>query len=412
MNPAIVGTEDNLTILAGPAKTLQVTGFPTSDTAGTPQTFTVTAFDANGNVATGYIGTVEFSSSDGTAVLPSSTTITPEDNGTISLTATLNTAGLQSITATDASTSSITGSESNINVQPAAPMTLVVAGFPSTETAGVSGNVTVTIDKSDGTVATGYTGTVKFSSSDGKALLPRNYTFTSADAGTHTFPFTFETAGIQSITVADVSTPSLSGSETGITVQPAALAKLIVSGFPAGPTAGTQYNFTVSATDSYGNVITGYLGTVNLSSTDANATFSPASYTFTGADAGTHTFSATLETAGLQSIKAIDGTNNLSGSESGITVQHAGLAKLIVSGFPSSPTAGIANNFTVTATDAYGNAITNYLGTVNLSSTDPNASFAPASYKFTGADAGRTLSRGRSKPPVFSRSRRLILRTT
>ena len=149
-----------------------------------------------------------------------------------------------------------------------------------------------------------------------------------------------------------------------------------VTGFPTNPTAGTAYNFTVSATDAYGNVITGYLGTVNLSSTDSNGSISPAAYTFTGADAGTHSFSATLETAGPQSIKASDTTNSINGTETGITVQPASLAKLVVTGFPTDPTAGTAYNFTVSATDGYGNVITGYLGTVDLSSTDSNASFS------------------------------------
>ena len=179
--------------------------------------------------------------------------------------------------------------------------------------------------------------------------MPANYTFTAADAGTHTFSVTLETAGTQSITATDSSNSALNGSETGITVQPAALAKLLVTGFPTNPTAGTAYNFTVSATDAYGNVITGYLGTVNFSSTDSNALFSPTSYTFTSADAGTHPFSATLETAGLQSIRASDTTNSISGTETGITVQPAALAKLIVTGFPTNPTAGTAYNFTVSA---------------------------------------------------------------
>jgi subtilisin family serine protease len=388
VNQAIAGTEENFIVSPGAAESLKVSGFPTTDTAGTAQTFTVTAADAYGNVATGYVGTLVFSSTDSAAVLPTYTTITPEDQGTLSFTATLNTAGIQSITASDSATSSITGTESNINVLSTGPKTLVVAGFPTTATAGVAGNVTVTAYNADGSVATDYTGTVVFSSSDGHAVLPASYTFTSADAGTFTFPVTLETAGTQSISVTDSSTSTLTGSETGITVEPAALAKLVVSGFPTSSTAGMAHNFAVTATDLYGNVITGYLGTVDLSSTDPNALLSPTSYIFNSADAGTHSFSATLKTAGLQSITATDTTNNVSGTEASITVQPATLAKLVVSGFPTSTTAGTAQTFTVTATDPYGNAITGYLGTVDLSSTDPNALVSPTSYTFNSADAG------------------------
>ena len=38
-----------------------------------------------------------------------------------------------------------------------------------------------------GHVVTGYTGTVHFTSSDGQAVLPGDYTFTAGDNGGHTF---------------------------------------------------------------------------------------------------------------------------------------------------------------------------------------------------------------------------------
>jgi hypothetical protein len=45
--------------------------------------------------------------------------------------------------------------------------------------------------------------TVRLTSSDAKAVLPANCTFTAADAGKHTFSVTLKTAGTRSITVAD-----------------------------------------------------------------------------------------------------------------------------------------------------------------------------------------------------------------
>ena len=56
-----------------------------------------------------------------------------------------------------------------------------------------------------GNVATGYTGTVHFTSSDAAAALPADYAFTAADKGVHTFSVTFQTAGSQSVTVADTA---------------------------------------------------------------------------------------------------------------------------------------------------------------------------------------------------------------
>jgi hypothetical protein len=52
-----------------------------------------------------------------------------------------------------------------------------------------------------GNLATNYTGAVSFSSSDGAASLPTPYTFTSSDAGVHSFPVTLVTAGAQTVTV-------------------------------------------------------------------------------------------------------------------------------------------------------------------------------------------------------------------
>jgi len=387
VNPAIAGTGENITVTPAAAQSLKVTGFPTTATAGAPEIFTLTAYDAYGNVATSYAGTVQFTSSDSQAVLPASSTITPPEQGTLSFTATLETAGTQSITATDTTNSSIEGTESGITVQPAAAQSLRVTGFPTADTAGASGSVTVTAYDAYGNVATGYTGTVALSSSDGNAVLPADYTFTAIDRGTHRFTVTLETAGAQAIAATDTTTTSLTASETGITVQAAALARLAVTGFPTNPTAGRPYNVTVSGTDVYGNVIIGYLGTVSLSSTDSSAVFQPAAYTFVAADLGTHTFIATLETAGAQSIKASDTTTEISGTETGITVQAAAARTFAVAGFPTADTAGVANPVTVTAYDAFGNVATGYTGTVALSSSDAQA-VLPADFTFTAADAG------------------------
>src|SRR5207253_2874898 len=126
--------------------------------------------------ATGYAGTVAFSSNDAQAALPASSTLS---SGTGSFNATLKTAGSRSITATDAVTASITGTQSGITVSPAAAACLVVSGFPGAVTAGVQGSVGVTAKDAFHNTATGYTGTVAFSSNDGQAALPSTSTLSS-----------------------------------------------------------------------------------------------------------------------------------------------------------------------------------------------------------------------------------------
>jgi hypothetical protein len=201
-----------------PSPSFSVAGFPSSTTAGVAHTFTVTALNADGTVNTNYTGTVQFTSSDPQAGLPANYTFTAADQGVHTFTVTIKTAGTQSITATDTATGSITGSESGITVNPAAASTLVIGGLPSSVTQGTAYTFTVTALDPYGNVATGYTGTVHFSSSDSAAKLPANYTFTAADAGMHKFSVTFNTVGTESLTVTDTLYASISGIDTGITV--------------------------------------------------------------------------------------------------------------------------------------------------------------------------------------------------
>ena len=63
-------------------------------------------------------------------------------------------------------------------------------------------------------VASGYSGTVRFTSTDGKAILPAN----TALGGTGTFSATLETVGPQTITATDIATAWLTGSSSSIQV--------------------------------------------------------------------------------------------------------------------------------------------------------------------------------------------------
>jgi hypothetical protein len=96
----------------------------------------------------------------------------------------------------------------------AAAAMLSVTGITDPITAGASSDVTVTALDGSGDVATGYTGTVAFMSSDGAATLPVNYTFTGSDGGIHVFlgGVTLATVGEQSVTATDVAVGTITGS--------------------------------------------------------------------------------------------------------------------------------------------------------------------------------------------------------
>ncbi len=377
---SLAATQSGIAVCPGAAASFAVAGFPAT-TAGLAQSFTVTARDAFGNVATGYAGMVSFGSSDPQAGLPAAYTFTSADAGTHTFTATLDTAGTQSLSTIDAA-AGLAGSQSGIAVRAAAAASLSVTGFPAT-TAGVAQTVTVTAYDRFGNVATGYAGTVSFSSSDAQAGLPAAYTFTAADAGVHVFTAALKTAGTQSLSAAD-GLGTLAGTQAGIAVSPAAAATFTVAGFPA-TTAGVAHGFTVTARDAFGNVATGYAGTVTFRSSDVQAGL-PAGYTFTAADAGVHTFSATLKTAGSQSVTVTDTANAaIVGSQSGIAVSAAAAAQFLLV-VPAAATQGVGFTFTVKVLDAYGNVVTGYRGKVHLSSTDAKA--GTQDYTFSSSDNG------------------------
>src|SRR5581483_9126249 len=110
---------------------------------------------------------------DPAAVLPADATLT---NGVGTFGAILRTVGSAALTATDAA--AVTGSAA-VAVSPAAALHFVVSA-PISATAGVPLSFfTVTVLDAFGNVATGYNGTIHFTSSDAAAILPGDTTLTA-----------------------------------------------------------------------------------------------------------------------------------------------------------------------------------------------------------------------------------------
>lgn len=128
-----------------------ITG-PTAFTAGTSGAFTLTTLNPDGTADTGYSGTVQITSSDPQAVLPGAVTIT---NGTGAFSVTLETAGTQSVAATDVNNPSINGNDTPITVTPAAASQVVFTVEPSSATAGQPTAFQVAIEDAYGNIETG-----------------------------------------------------------------------------------------------------------------------------------------------------------------------------------------------------------------------------------------------------------------
>ncbi len=192
--------------VSGPSTHFAVTAAAT-ELYGVPFSFVVTAEDKN-NVPTGYSGTVHFASSDPHAVLPANTTLT---NGSGTLSATLDTGGTQTITATDTVNSTLTGASGNITV--IGVPTHFALRVPPAASTGIAFNFYVEAQDQYDNPATGYSGTVHFTSSDALAVLPANATVLNGV----TFIASLNTPGTQTLTATDTVNATITGSGSILT---------------------------------------------------------------------------------------------------------------------------------------------------------------------------------------------------
>ncbi len=208
-------------------------------------------------------------------------------------------------------------------------------------TAGSSFLVTVQAADQLGYPITAYSGPSTFTAtlSPADPLISPSLTGTLNSSGFGFFLETLKTAGAYTI---NVTAGSFTGSSATIMVTPAPASYFSVAAPPTTIT-GSPINVIVTARDLYGNVATGYSGTVRLMSTDTAAALG-SNYTFTtgtGQDNGQHTFTVGLNTAGTQTIAVIDTTATrptINGSSSPVATMDLQVTSL-------TPT---ADGFTVT----------------------------------------------------------------
>src|SRR5262249_18705008 len=146
----------------------------------------------------------------------------------------------------------------------------VVAGFTDADPAGAAADYTATITWGDGHTSAG---TITGNGSGGFNVSGTNTYMTD---GTYPIAVTITDAGGSTATAN--GTAYVGGLATRFQVSAA-----------TAETAGTPFPVTVAALDANGNPAYNYTGTVQLTSTDANAVL-PANYTFSASDLGAHVF--------------------------------------------------------------------------------------------------------------------------
>lgn len=195
--------------------------------AGEPGSFTVEALDASGNPITSTSDIslrLSTTSANGFFARALSgpdmgwdrdTVIIPAGQSSATFFYRDMTSGTPTITSADA-LSTVTTQQATITSQ----YRILVTGVSNPTNAGVPSSITVQAVDYTNTPQADYHGTVAFSSADGGAILPAQYTFTSADHGRKTFinGVTMGTVGTWDVTVTDTSDAAIHGSQANIVV--------------------------------------------------------------------------------------------------------------------------------------------------------------------------------------------------
>jgi hypothetical protein len=406
---------------------------PATQTAGVAFSATLTALDAYGNTATGYTGakTIVWSgpsnSPNGTAPsYPSAATSLTFSGGTATATGiTLYDAQTTVLAATQGLISGTSGAFA-VN---AAGLNSFTVGKQGTQAAGTAFNAAVTALDQYGNAANGWAsapGCVVFS---GPASSPSGtapaYPGPTASCSTGQSGLSFNSSGqatasitlynastTTNLTVKDAATQTKTGSSGNFTVTAGSNHQIGASA--ASPqTAGTAFNVTLTAQDSWGNATGNLSGTKNVSfsgpsnSPNNTAPSYPATASFSGGNA---TASVTLYKAETTTITANDTTDSLNGTASNnITVNTGTPAHLwwkqlttsiggtLTACTPFNCSWSSANNQTLTGsvsvTDAQGNIVSDLGSGHTVSISGAQGTFTSGS-SLTIASTGQAVSTG------------------
>ncbi len=249
-------------------------------------------------------------------------------------------------------------------------------------TAGVASN-TITIELEDAfgnpvDASGALPVTLNTTSAKGSFSPPSPLTI-PAGADTANFQYTDTAAGTPTITASAGGFAPITQVET---VSPAAASQLVFTTGPQTLTAGVASGtITAAMEDAFGNPVnaSGAVA-VNLSTTSAKGTFSPASPLAIPAGAGAVSFQYKDTAAGTPAITAA--AAGLASATQQETVNPAAAGQLVFTTTPQTLTAGVASGtMTVALEDTFGNTVTatHAALSVGLSTTSAKGTFTPAS---------------------------------
>jgi len=375
------------------------TGAPSDQTVGVAFNATIRAVDASWNTVTSITNAVSLSSSDVTATIPGSISLS---GGAATVQVTINAAGSFTFATTDDSDPTIPEATSaNVTA-------FLLDGFEfskinqKNQYAGVPMNISVSAVDPVGNVVSGYSGEVSFrektSFGDGR-IEPATVALQNGTwSGSVTMYRADETSinrGNVNIEAYIATSPAISGLSDPFSVHPGVFSKVQivvpgqdpwpgslsgVSGSAATQSAGQGFAVDVYATDDYWNPVPSS-DVVRITSSDGAAS-TPVNASLTGGFAQT---ALSLGTVGTQTLTVNDMTN---GSIQGTT--SAGIA--VIASAPdhfefdtiTGPiVAGTTVPITIRAVDVSNNTITDFTGTAILVANTGPGSISPESIQFS-----------------------------
>ena len=236
-------------------------------------------------------------------------------------------------------------------------------GLIGTQTAGVSFDIRVIAQDAYNNTVTSFTGTVSIDDVTGTISPTTSANFTAGVLSSQTVTIT-EANSNNKITV---TSGAVTGTSNTFAVDPASLDHFTLSSIASPQTAGTAFSVTITAEDAYGNRVTGFNGTVNISISSGTVT-PTTSGSFVN---GVRTESINVLTAGTGLTLTVDDGSGNTGTSNSFDVNPGALDHFLVTaqggGAIGTQTAGTAFDIAITAQDAYNNTVTSFTGTVTLS---------------------------------------------
>lgn len=384
-------------------QSLDVSNITSAQTAGASFAVTITARNANGELASGFGGAVdlgELTSLGAGRISPTLVTMSSGQwSGSVTVyraDETASSGGNAVVTAAVDGKPSESGTSNGFVVHPAAFRRLQIVmpgesplpgsvngitGIPASQTAGRSFTVNVyATDDYWNPVPSGDA--VRLASSTDPADTPVNG---ALSAGFRQLSFTLMTIGTQTLTGTDQTNSSIAPmTSAGIQVVPSAANNFAFSAIASPQVAGVPFTVTIRAVDASGNTVYDYSGDAALGPNTGTGTSQPTLISFS---AGVWSGPVTMFGAGASvRLSCTDFSSPpRTGTSGNITVNPASFKKLQVllpgetpksgtadgkDGTPNPQMAGIPFPITLRAVDEYWNVVSGIGDRLALSSTD------------------------------------------